>query len=76
MSQMAENLEPLDPYLNKGRTSARQLVRRFITRAGDFHGGSPDCPGRGQCGGSRRRVRDDPQPLVYLKRSDGIFAAS
>ena len=29
---MAENLEPLDPYLNKGRAKRRQLVRRFITR--------------------------------------------
>lgn len=29
---MAENLELLDPYLDKGRAKRRQLVRRFVTR--------------------------------------------
>ncbi|MFT0849084.1 lysophospholipid acyltransferase family protein [Actinomycetaceae bacterium L2_0104] len=29
---MADNLEPLDPYLDKGRTRRRHWVRRFVTR--------------------------------------------
>lgn len=29
---MAEKLEPLDPYLDKGRAQRRQLVRSLITR--------------------------------------------